>query len=85
MHKTFTDCYYAPGFTGGAWAYASNTNDTDGTVIGGGKGSAKQQGSHSDDADVPEPERKLACYYLGWESVEVSTSNPGRSSVSHCF
>ncbi len=30
MHKTFTDCYFAPGFTGGGWGYALNSNDADG-------------------------------------------------------
>ncbi|KAJ7286013.1 hypothetical protein C8J57DRAFT_1286485 [Mycena rebaudengoi] len=24
LHKTFTDCYYAPGFTGGYWGTATN-------------------------------------------------------------
>ncbi|KAF5385722.1 hypothetical protein D9757_005491 [Collybiopsis confluens] len=27
LHKTFTDCYYASGFTGGNWGIASNSND----------------------------------------------------------
>ncbi|KAF9077767.1 hypothetical protein BDP27DRAFT_1379493 [Rhodocollybia butyracea] len=27
LHKTFTDCYYAKGFTGGNWGIASNSND----------------------------------------------------------
>ncbi|XTI84233.1 hypothetical protein V2W45_162882 [Cenococcum geophilum] len=32
MHKTFTDCYLAPGggLTGGGWGYALNSNDFDG-------------------------------------------------------
>ncbi|KAJ3758634.1 hypothetical protein EV360DRAFT_43491 [Lentinula raphanica] len=27
LHKTFTDCYFAPGFTGGNWGVATNSND----------------------------------------------------------
>ncbi|KAJ3722031.1 hypothetical protein DFJ43DRAFT_674244 [Lentinula guzmanii] len=27
LHKTFTDCYYARGFTGGNWGIATNSND----------------------------------------------------------
>lgn len=26
LHKTFTDCYHAPGFTGGYWGTATNDN-----------------------------------------------------------
>lgn len=64
MHKTFTDCYFAPGFTGGGWAYALNSNDADGEVISAAKN------------DVPtvlgETERRLAYYCIGWETIEVS-------------
>ncbi|KAJ3853394.1 hypothetical protein EV368DRAFT_38988 [Lentinula lateritia] len=28
LHKTFTDCYYAAGFTGGNWGIATNSNDS---------------------------------------------------------
>ncbi|KAH7877999.1 uncharacterized protein C8R40DRAFT_1168052 [Lentinula edodes] len=28
LHKTFTDCYYAAGFTGGNWGIAANSNDS---------------------------------------------------------
>ena len=61
MHKTDTDCYGMDGFTGGDWTYARNTNDTSGVTI-------------DNIALAPsarEEERRLACYYLGWESVEV--------------
>ncbi|KAE9387400.1 hypothetical protein BT96DRAFT_927634 [Gymnopus androsaceus JB14] len=27
LHKTFTDCYYAKGFTGGNWGIASNSDN----------------------------------------------------------
>ncbi|KAJ4482098.1 hypothetical protein J3R30DRAFT_3656233 [Lentinula aciculospora] len=27
LHKTFTDCYHAHGFTGGNWGIATNSND----------------------------------------------------------
>jgi hypothetical protein len=64
MHKTFTDCYFAPGFTGGGWAYALNSNDAGGEVISAATN------------DVPtmlgENERRLAYYCIGWETVEVS-------------
>lgn len=64
MHKTFTDCYFAPGFTGGGWAYALNSNDASGEVISAAKD------------DVPtvlgENERRLAYYCIGWETIEVS-------------
>lgn len=61
MHKTYTDCYRMRGFVGGNWAYAINTNDTSGTVLTDGTGNRQ----------LSEIERKLACYYLGWQSVEV--------------
>lgn len=60
MHKTYTDCYRMQGFVGGDWAYAVNTNDTSGVLIE----SVRNQW-------VQEEERRLACYYLGWESIEV--------------
>lgn len=60
MHKTYTDCYRMQGFVGGEWSYALNTNDTGGVSVG----EAGNQG-------IEENERRLACYYLGWESIEV--------------
>jgi hypothetical protein len=60
MDKTFTDCYYAKGFTGGGWTYASNTNDSEGILM------------RDEEVTVPNRERRLACYYLGWDSLEVS-------------
>ena len=64
MHKTYTDCYFAEGFTGGSWEYAVNTNNTDELL--------------QDDVEeqvVEEGQRRLACYPLGWESMEVWTSS----------
>ena len=61
MHKTYTDCYRMHGFIGGDWAYSVNTNDTNETLID----SEQHQW-------LPEKERRLACYYLGWESINVS-------------
>jgi hypothetical protein len=60
MHKTYTDCYFAEGFSGGNWAYAVNTNNIDELL--------------SEDAGekvIPEEDRRLAAYPLGWESTEV--------------
>jgi hypothetical protein len=61
MHKTFTDCYYAPGFVGGGWEVAVNTNQSDGVRLDASK-MVHQVGLEN---------RRLACYYLGWESIEV--------------
>jgi hypothetical protein len=55
MRKTFTDCYLAEGFTGGAWAYASNTNDAEGV---------------HEKSTLNETERRLANYVLGWDNLE---------------
>jgi hypothetical protein len=61
MHKTFTDCYLADGFTGGGWAYSSNSNDADGHTI-----------DDTPSIEVEEKERRLAYYVIGWKSLEVS-------------
>ena len=61
MHKTYTDCYRMKGFVGGEWAYALNTNDTNGALT-----------DEAREKWINEKERSLACYYLGWESIEVS-------------
>ncbi|KAH8797349.1 hypothetical protein F5884DRAFT_815097 [Xylogone sp. PMI_703] len=61
MHKTYTDTYHILGFTGGNWAYARNTNDTSGVPLN----------STKKERIVPKEERRLACYYLGWESAEL--------------
>lgn len=63
MHKTFTDCYYQEGFTGGNWAYSVNTNNTE-ELLGDGE----------NEQVVPVEQRRLACYYLGWESIDVFIS-----------
>ncbi|EXJ66094.1 uncharacterized protein A1O5_10709 [Cladophialophora psammophila CBS 110553] len=84
MHKTYTDCYHYPGFTGGNWSYAVNTNDTSGVALaldygvdgaGGAaaptdKGDHQWNGKEEEEEEVPEPERRLACYYLGWDTIE---------------
>lgn len=58
MGKTFTDCYFAPGFAGGAWGYSLRCNDSKGV----GFGSNYER----------EPKKELlAYYYLGWETLEV--------------
>jgi hypothetical protein len=49
-----------PGFIGGNWAYAVNTNDTSGVLIESTRSRWLQ-----------EKEKRLACYYLGWESIKV--------------
>jgi hypothetical protein len=63
MHKTFTDCYLAPGFTGGGWAYALNSNNANGEVV------------NDDSPDVLfEEKQRLAYYVIGWETTEASSS-----------
>jgi hypothetical protein len=59
MHKTYTDAYKLRGFTGGDWAYASNTNFSAGAPCG-----EKQ-------VKLAGESRRLGVYYLGWESIEV--------------
>ena len=60
MDKTYRDTFGCPGFTGGHWAYAINTNATDGVPC-----------HDSLDTVISEDERRLGVYYLGWESTEV--------------
>jgi hypothetical protein len=60
MHKTYTDCYFAEGFSGGNWAYAVNSNDVDELLS-----------EAVDEKVIPEGKGRLAVYPLGWESVEV--------------
>lgn len=67
MHKTFTDCYLAQGFTGGGWSYSMNTNDADGLQV---------DSSEPRQEVLEEENRRLAYYYLGWESVEVGIPSP---------
>ena len=64
MHKTFTDCYLAPGggFIGGGWGYALNSNDSDGEEVRVVIGAEEM---------LVENKRMLAYYILGWESIEV--------------
>ncbi|RDI81088.1 hypothetical protein Vi05172_g8877 [Venturia inaequalis] len=63
MSKTFTDCYHAPGFRGGAWAYSPTTNSADGQLI-----------TDPPTPHLEEKERRLACYVLGWEDLEAHHS-----------
>ena len=60
MHKTYTDCYFAEGFSGGNWAYSMTTNNVDELL-------------NEDAAEkvIPEEQRRLAVYPLGWESKKV--------------
>ncbi|KAK3356563.1 hypothetical protein B0T25DRAFT_536995 [Lasiosphaeria hispida] len=60
MHKTYADTFKLVGFTGGYWAYALNTNETSGVPT------AAESGEW-----VPEGERRLGVYVLGWESIEL--------------
>ena len=60
MHKTYADCYFAKGFSGGNWAYAMNANDVDELLSGA-----------ADEKVIPEGERRLAVYPLRWESAEI--------------
>lgn len=59
MHKTYTDAYKLNGFTGGNWAYTSNTNSSAGASV------------RMTEINIPSEERRLGVYYLGWESIEV--------------
>ncbi|KAI5459013.1 hypothetical protein BGZ63DRAFT_415688 [Mariannaea sp. PMI_226] len=59
MHKTYSDTFKIQGFTGGYWAYASNTNNSSGLPL---QTASLQR--------VPETERRLGVYLLGWESIE---------------
>lgn len=59
MHKTYTDAYKLTGFTGGNWSYALNTNSSGGALC------------NPAEKMVPEGERRLGVYFLGWESIEV--------------
>ncbi|CEJ89635.1 hypothetical protein VHEMI05467 [[Torrubiella] hemipterigena] len=60
VHKTFTDCYGWPGFVSGDWGYIKDTND----VLG-----APLEANNS--SEIPEDQRRLAFYLLGWESAEI--------------
>jgi hypothetical protein len=65
MYKTYRDTFGSLGFMGGHWAYAINTNDTNGVPY-----------NVSPDTVVAEEDRRLGVYYLGWESTEVSQYPP---------
>lgn len=60
MDKTWSDTYQILGFTGGNWAYASNTNESSGAPL-----------NSTSDEVIPQGERRLGVYFLGWESIEV--------------
>lgn len=63
MHKTYSDTYQIPGFTGGYWAYALNSNETAGVPC-----------SSPAPETIPKSNRRLGVYYLGWDSIEVAKS-----------
>jgi hypothetical protein len=69
MHKTFTDCYFADGFTGGGWNYAVNSNDADG------------EASSTDQNWLPEKDRRLAYYLIGWNGLAVRTCSTSRGRL----
>lgn len=77
MEKTFVDCYFADGFVGGSWAYAVDTNNTEGTIVSGANNEMEQV----EIQQLKDEERRLACYFLGWESIEVSRL-PNRTAPS---
>ncbi|CAM1507488.1 Fc.00g071290.m01.CDS01 [Cosmosporella sp. VM-42] len=60
MHKTYADTYQIRGFTGGYWAYATNSNHINGQPVSG-----------LVEEEVAEGQRRLAVYQLGWESIEL--------------
>jgi hypothetical protein len=66
IHKAFTDCYFAKGFTGGGWSYALNSNDTDGQEIN----------DESSYKCLREKDRMVAWYVIGWDSIEVCVLFP---------
>ena len=65
MHKTFTDCYFAKGFTGGGWAYALNSNDAEGNEI---------DVNTTEEPLIEEKDRKLAYYIIGWNTIAVGVT-----------
>ncbi|KAH8691325.1 hypothetical protein BGW36DRAFT_327645 [Talaromyces proteolyticus] len=58
LHKTYTDCYKMLGFVDGQWAYSLNANHSDGVAL-------------SDSNILDSDDRRLALYFLGWESIEL--------------
>ncbi|KAH6988140.1 hypothetical protein BKA56DRAFT_578417 [Ilyonectria sp. MPI-CAGE-AT-0026] len=60
MDKTWSDTYQILGFTGGNWAYASNTNESSGAPL-----------NSTPDEVIAQGERRLGVYFLGWESIEL--------------
>ena len=65
MDKTYTDTYKILGFTGGNWDYAINANESCGVPC-----------SVMSEDLIPEGERRLGVYFLGWESIEVCQQSP---------
>ncbi|KAH8669457.1 hypothetical protein BGZ60DRAFT_527941 [Tricladium varicosporioides] len=59
MHKTFTDCYFAEGFTRGWWKYALNSNNLE-----------QPLSDVTEEQEVGVEERRLGMYCLGWETIE---------------
>ena len=69
--KTFTDCYLMRGFVGGQWGYVLDGNDTNGVETNGRDVSEANALQDGIPGILKEEERRLAVYYLGWESTEV--------------
>lgn len=62
VHKSYTDCYKMLGFVGGDWGFATNTTSVEGHKDAGVVMSAEP---------LPQKDRLLSVYILGWESIEV--------------
>ncbi|KAE8552186.1 hypothetical protein EYB25_006080 [Talaromyces marneffei] len=60
LHKTYTDCYKIQGFVGGQWTYCLNANQPEGVALSDGNPLLLNQDN-----------RRLALYFLGWESIEL--------------
>lgn len=59
------------GFVGGQWGYVLDGNDTNGVEIGGHNVPEANTLQAGTPGVLKEEERRLAVYYLGWESTEV--------------
>ncbi len=61
VHKSYTDCFDMLGFVGGDWGFATNT-----TLVEGDKAPAPTATTR-----LPQKDRLLSVFLLGWESIEV--------------
>ncbi|KAJ3495535.1 hypothetical protein NLG97_g3327 [Lecanicillium saksenae] len=62
VHKTYTDCYDMLGFVGGDRGFATNTTSVEGV---------KSATVASSTVGLPQKDRLLSVYILGWESIEL--------------